>query len=550
MRVRAISALLLCSCLGFSRPAESSDWRTLVQPIGTENDPFLIDPSGINIGYAPGQGPWETSTMVTSITTTTRQFFVRFYNPSAPVNPSNQEGSWVMRASEVRGLTPEQVRNKFALPNLPSMMTLGLTTTGGSFYTGLAGPISGWGDGGGQQSQQKAGPYTSFFNGQAVMASVLDYTQLAGTSNGRVVGSYLMAHSPAPYSDMETVYNSLDVLYNPSGKALFEAALSSIGPERYDNLFTTGLDAAMLHHRTVVDRLDRLRPGKARGVFWAAGVRDCGQYPDSGFDNDIGGVIAGIDKPASDRLVYGVSVAWLRGIADWNGGGRARSEHYRGSAYIEISGKPQFLQFMVSAGSMQASVSRQIDIGTVYEPSPHGSVISPLSPVSRLAVSSGHGWDADIVFRGGSKFEAEQLLIIPAVEAGCLYQSYGAFREAGAESIDLIVSGSRATTLHSLAGFRVERPFLVGRHERVVPYVHVEWEFRERLDRREVTASLNGWPDTFTVTARHADGNRLAGGIGATLLLEDGPSLYAEACNEGDWRCGAYGFRAGIAWGL
>jgi hypothetical protein len=123
----------------------AADWRNLTQPIGSENTPFLVDPAVLNALYAVGKGPWELSTLVTSTRTTVPQFFIRFYNPTASSNASGQEGSWVMRASSVRGLNAQQIRALFALPNTPTMMTLGLSVPGESFYTGLAAPIDGWG---------------------------------------------------------------------------------------------------------------------------------------------------------------------------------------------------------------------------------------------------------------------------------------------------------------------------------------------------------------------------------------------------------------------
>ena len=48
-------------------------------------------------------------------------YFVRMYAPAAGIG---QIGSWVMRAAEVRGLTPEQIRDRFALPAVPTHITI------------------------------------------------------------------------------------------------------------------------------------------------------------------------------------------------------------------------------------------------------------------------------------------------------------------------------------------------------------------------------------------------------------------------------------------
>ena len=547
MRFKHLFAMLLFLTVSSSVTGVAAEWSTLVQPIGTRNDPFLLDPAVLNQGYDPGKGPWETATQVTSIKTTTQQFFVRFYNPTAPLNPSGQEGGWVMRASEVRGLTPEQVRDKFALPNVPTMMTLGLTNTGESLYTGLAGPIAGWGDGGGQQSQRLDGPYTTFFNGQAVPASVLAYPALASSSNGRATATYLMAHVPEPYSDMESVYDSLDILYNPAAASQFDAALSNIGPERFDNLFRVGYDATTLHNRAVEGRLDG-GAGYAGG-FWTVGTGSYGRHTEKGFDSGVAGVVGGYDRPWGGKGLYGLSIAWLRGRLGWNSGGRVDADFYRVAAYAALDDRPGFAQVMASAGAVCSHSSRGIVIGTWYQPSPHGPAVSPLSTVSRSASSSPGGWDADLTARGGTHVQSGDLTLVPTVEAGCLYQSIGAFSESGAGGLDLRVADISATTFHAAASLRLERPVRYGLRSRLSPYLEAGWRYRRRLDGKAISASLNGWPDTFTVNVDDGSSSLAALSLGTSLTVGAGPVLFFEAFDEGDLQYGTWGLRAGVAWG-
>ncbi|NTW69747.1 MAG: autotransporter outer membrane beta-barrel domain-containing protein, partial [Chlorobiaceae bacterium] len=511
---------LLLTFAGVPLTAGATDWRTLTQPVGTENTPFLVDPALLNASYGAGRGPWALSTSVTSITTTTPQFFIRFYNPSAPSNPSGQEGSWVMRTSAVRGLSAQEIRNRFALPNTPSMMTLGLSVTGESFYTGIAAPIEGWGDGGGQQSQANGGPYTIFFNAQPVMEAALSYQAMADTDNGRNVGAYLDSSTQVAYSDMESVYNSLDVLCNPASRDLFNSALGSISAQRFDNLESSAYFAVELQNQAIDDRIDRFAVNNSMPGFWAKAARSFQHSPDSGYDGDINAMIVGLDRKSSDRTLSGISLAWMRGTVYWaDNGGQAVTDYYRAAAWSAVLIDRAFLQGSVSVGSVAEETSRNITIGTLYLPSPHGPLLSPLSGISRTAIAGYKGWNADIGLRAGVLVNAGILNIRPSFGLGWLYQSRNSFTEIGAESLNLTVAAAHTGTLHCRADFRFERAIPMDEQKTITPYVVIGWAFAKRLDAQEVTASMNGRSDSFTTSAAIGTTQMFTGRAGIETAL-------------------------------
>jgi len=520
-------AFLLAS-LSMISFADAADWRNLVQPIGTENDPFLNDPAVLNALYSAGKGPWDTGTSVTSIKTTVPQFFIRFYNPTAVQNSSRQEGSWIMRTSTVRGLNAQQIRDLFALPNTPTMMTLGLSSTGASLYTGIAGPIAGWGTGGGQQSQSYSGPYTTFFNGQTIQDRVLYYPSMAGTPNLSAIGSYLVAHNPAPYSDMESVYNSLDVLYNPASSDLFNKALKSITPAGFDNLATISTRAVLAQNQTIDDRIDQLSHCNTQTGIWTKGIKTHQQYSTAGFDSDVNGVIIGADTKTSNSAFSGLSLAWLQGTVNWyDNGGKATSDYYRVAAYTALVMDKAFLQATVSAGSADGQSSRNIYIDTFYQPSPYSSKVSPLAALSRTAQGCYTAWNADLNLRGGALLHAGPLTILPATSIGYLYQSQGSFNETGAGSLDLNVSDIQSQLFHCQADIRIDREFLLGEHEKITPYLSVGWAYEKRIDNQAVTASMNSWNDSFTTYSPLSDRQSFTGKAG--LMISTGKQLLIHA---------------------
>lgn len=70
--------------------------------------------------------------------------FVRVHN-------KNLLGSWVMRKKDIEGLTALQIKEKFALPDVPTNISEIYVPAGTRVRVGIAAPQKGWGTGGGTQ---------------------------------------------------------------------------------------------------------------------------------------------------------------------------------------------------------------------------------------------------------------------------------------------------------------------------------------------------------------------------------------------------------------
>ena len=95
------------------------------------------------MGYEP---PYKPGTSVTEIQLTENATYVRVYDK---VN-SRMQGGWVMKAEDIGGLTPQEIQNKFALPNIPKYICDVNLEAGTRLRTGKVNPLFGF-DGGGQQ---------------------------------------------------------------------------------------------------------------------------------------------------------------------------------------------------------------------------------------------------------------------------------------------------------------------------------------------------------------------------------------------------------------
>ena len=107
------------------------------------------------MGYEP---PYKSGTSVTEIQLTENATYVRVYDK---VN-SRMQGGWVMKAEDIAGLTPQEIQNKFALPNTPKYICDVNLEAGTRLRTGEVNPLFGF-DGGGEQ-------YDLIINGKNVGA--------------------------------------------------------------------------------------------------------------------------------------------------------------------------------------------------------------------------------------------------------------------------------------------------------------------------------------------------------------------------------------------
>ncbi len=76
--------------------------------------------------------PYKPGTPVVGFNTSESTQFVRVYG-----NGTNSVGKWIMRYSDIKGLTAAQIQEKFALPNLPTHYCYVNVPTGNTIYTGI-----------------------------------------------------------------------------------------------------------------------------------------------------------------------------------------------------------------------------------------------------------------------------------------------------------------------------------------------------------------------------------------------------------------------------
>ena len=104
--------------------------------------------------------PYKPGTVVEEIELLENKKFVRVYDGEI----SGKKGGWLMEENEIKGLTPKQIQEKFALPCEPKYICDVEVDAGTHLRRGTANEVEGWGKGGGIQYDtmgEKAGTFSN-----------------------------------------------------------------------------------------------------------------------------------------------------------------------------------------------------------------------------------------------------------------------------------------------------------------------------------------------------------------------------------------------------
>jgi uncharacterized protein with beta-barrel porin domain len=291
---------------------------------------------------------------------------MRVYAPNDPVSPSGQTGSFIFGSNAVRGLTPQQIRDVLALPNVPTMQTIVQVPAGTCLLFGTAGPILNstvppvgvWGRGGAVQQyvigQQRNGagcsssaqppgfiPLSSYIEAQPLGALALLYGPRAGGGNaGAVAGALDRGPYPALFTGMDSMYNSLDLLNYGADPTPLREALLQLDGEVHASARTVMLTDSVYLRETLLGRMRQASfiggagPGAALGLGGPTLAYLGGADSHAGdLDSDSALAYSAQSKapfpvkaPPPAALPAPETVLWAQGVGAWgklNGNGNA-----------------------------------------------------------------------------------------------------------------------------------------------------------------------------------------------------------------------------------
>ena len=503
------------------------------------------------LGMGPPTEPFNTTRPAGVIRTTEPiEYYVRMYTPGS----SNAAGPWIMRASTVRGLTPEQLRDRFALPFPVTYITNVLVPSGTCLMTGPAGPIMGsfpavppatagpWGNGGAQQTRLIANdptdgcrtaflPADAYINRRPIGANALWYAPVVGPGNAGNVGSYL-DHLPAPaeYSDLYNVYNTLDVLNDGTATRLAPALTELTGENHASALWialgNTDRTARMLSDRAhsafgnapsasammsyaAVPSDARAPTGRgftSSGQWWVAGGgvfgRADGSKERSGYHFDTGQGIVGYDWKVPDWLV-GAAVAFENSNLTVDGAGNSNTVTTLRAGTYAVT---EFSSFTFGGSALLSW--------------DHYVTSRDLPSFTRSAAATYDGWSAAFSVDASRAFTAGRARIEPLAGLTLVGLTRPAFAETGAGALSLAAGREDALKLASRIGATLSSTMLI-EGKVLLPWLRAFWAHEFCDTEGALTASFVGAtaPGTFTVLAASPGRDVALVGVGARLEL-------------------------------
>ena len=152
---RAISATQYSTMSGYTSQIESRLGSSI-----TERTTTTAELRNSTLGLE--KAPYKPGTPVIGFKPTQTTQYVRVYTDGV----TNPAGKWIMRYSDIQGLTPAQIKSKFALPYTPTHYCYVNVPSGTQIYAGIANEVLEWGAGNGVQFELAQNiPSSSFGSG-------------------------------------------------------------------------------------------------------------------------------------------------------------------------------------------------------------------------------------------------------------------------------------------------------------------------------------------------------------------------------------------------
>ncbi|HMK64838.1 MAG TPA: autotransporter outer membrane beta-barrel domain-containing protein, partial [Thermodesulfobacteriota bacterium] len=422
-------------------------------------------------------------------------------------------GGWVMGPDTLRGISPIQVKDLFALPAMNDYLTTVKVPAGTILRTGTAGPIAGWGDGGGQQILLISRlPIENYQQQRPLVEQNLFFSNLVYKGNPGNMAAYLdNLPPPEPFSDWGVVNLLLGYLPNTP----LTRALNQIGPERYDTLTRIDIQNIAQFNSNLLGRRCTFQPlpfnsakteisakGKPTGQgnplssesrqgdlsLWGKALGSWGRQDSSadhlGYAYQSGTILAGAEKKWGERLLIGSGIGLSRTGFSWDDNlGDGNMTQINLGLYGSASAPPYFVDAILSGGFRKAEVSRVIRF----------------PGVDRRAASSPDGYNLAAGIDGGLNKRIDRWDIEPLVRMNLIYIRQNALSENGAESLNLNVDQITSWTWQGEFGVRVSRTDSLDQGLKITSALWLGFGYQTPLDNREIKASFIGQQGYFSV---------------------------------------------------
>lgn len=446
--------------------------------------------------------PFTSGSTVYQIRTTQDLYLVRTYLKDPSRLKDGAVGSWLMSSTTLRSLSPAQVRDVYALPALNDYITTVKVPAGTTLWIGSAGPIVGWGNGGGEQILLVDRIDAGYYQYQRTLVDQnLLFSSLAQSGNPGAVAAYLdQLPQAAPFSDWSVVNLMLGYLT----KEPLQQALTQISPERYDTLTQLDIQNTVLFAKTLMERRrNRMITSNTKDNdsnpssfemnqdgynYWGEGFGAFGQQDNSrdhvGYQYQTGSFLTGVDHWFRKNLLLGTGISLSRTGFSWNDNlGDGNVTQINLGLYGSFLTNSFFIDGALTGGIRKADVTRQISF----------------PGVDRQATAYPNGYNGAIHVNGGLSYQIGLWNLQPMALMDLIYVSQDALSEMGADSLNLKVDQYNTWTYRMELGLRLARTFAYQSRIKITPDLWLGWGYQAPLDNRELKASFDGQPGSFSV---------------------------------------------------
>ena len=455
--------------------------------------------------------------VVTSVPTQ----YVRVYCPECSP-PSFPNRSFMADPGTIRGLTPAQIKDVLALPNLPSMITIVTVPAGTCVLVAQGAAVPGFGNGGAAQ-EYAAGtpsgpncqglqflPETDYINRQAIGAFALLYGPRAGGGNAGAVAAALdHGPYPAPFTDMDLIYKSLDLL-NFGDPASLRAALVQLDGEIYADFSSVAIGAGQLFLGAVRDRARAATKATGPVQQWltafGGAVSLSGNGDSHDFNSRTAGLAGGVERRFDPALLAGIALGYANSGFNTRGiSGSGIADTFAIAPYARYAPGRWYVEAAIGAAYNDASVARDI----VFPGQARSATGKPRGFAFLSQLETGYHFDLD----------ARSVLKPFAAVQGIVVRQ-NSFTESGAGAADLAVAGNTTGSALGILGAEVVHGLPVGLAAPLQLSTRLAWAHELADPRRTATAFLVGTSGTtFTVDGAPAPRDSAIFGLGMTLAM-------------------------------
>jgi outer membrane autotransporter protein len=343
---------------------------------------------------------------------------------------------------------------------------------------------------------------------QLVLSS-LSFSNVVSGGNAGVVAATLDALAPTATGDLESVIMDLRML----NAAQMTDAMNQLQPAVFNGwelVQQSNADSVLQetsrHLQTYsLSRCARDAEECRQGHPWNVWIAPIGVFDHQqaiegvhGYHADTGGAVAGVDYALSRRLFLGGAAACT--YSDIHSGGSFAKGSIR-SGYALLYGGGYHRFFFLNAAVMGArndsSGRRHIEFPGVNRKARHSNWGSTLAAHCDAGLFGDFG----------------QLELRPYGSVDYIYVHNDAFKEHGANSLNLKVHASQADMLRYEGGLNLAY-CLALKALKLTPTVHIGWVREHRLKGAHQRAQFIGTEPVFQVTGLHPDRTLFAPGAG------------------------------------